>query len=469
MIIPYRRAFTLSVFVLAAAISVACDQPQGAAIAQALYMGQTMFSAHVWHGLPSILGERIFSAPTSFSMNEGWLGALGMYVLYPASASIYFTSVLLAASALILVERRCRQRGLGDGETAFALGIAFMCSLEALRVGGGLLDLAFTAAFFLFIERAPRKSAWWVIPITLVWCNASIGGFIAPFWGALAAAGRSFGPLRTDRLRRALFYLSPTFACLAAPAAIRIFTHYITYLHLDPTIELQEWRASNLNMLSFYCGFVPALIVAACCGLRRAGISDSVSATGAIILALINARYLGAAGIVLGPIVATAWANVRDEMGRERPATLDSRKSALAVASITFIAAALVGFYADAHKIALIRSKGEQRIDQLVQDGRPHRLFCSDPSWCNYAVWAGSSNIRVFMDGRLGYPQQIRNDTQTFVFVGREWRKKFNARDITDVISPGTRLVNLLALLPDWTCAPSPEKEWACERKGALR
>jgi hypothetical protein len=469
MMIPYRRACLLSAFVIAAAIAVACNQPQGATIAQALYLGQTMFGAHVWHGLPGVLGGKTFSAPTSISINEGWLGALGMYILYPGSASIYFTSVLLAATALILVERRCRQRGLGDGVTAFALGIAFMCSLGELRVGGGLLDLAFTAAFFLVIERAPRKSAWWIIPITLIWCNASIYGFIAPLWSGLAAAGRSFGPTRADRLRRAAFYLAPAFVCLSAPATIRIFTHYIAYLHLDPTLELQEWRAVDVSALSFYGGFVPALIVAACCGLRRAGISDSVTAIGAILFALIHARYLGAAGIVLGPIAATAWAKVGEEKGRERMAPRDAWHSALVVASITFIAAAFVGVYADVDKIALISSKGEHEIDQLVRDGRPHRLFCVNASWCNYAVLVGSSNVRVFMDGRLGYPKQVIDDMQTFVFVEKGWHKKFDAQQITDVLSPGTRLASLLALLPDWNCASSPEKIWACERKADFK
>jgi len=465
MMFPYRRVCLLSVAAVAAAIAVAFNPPQEGVIAQALYLGQAIFSAHVWHGLPSVLGENTFSAPTSPWLDEGWLAALGMYILYPAAGSIYFTSALLAAAALILVERRCRQRCLGDGETALALGIVVMCSLGVLRVGGGLLDLAFTAAFFLFIERAPRKSAWWIFAIALVWCDASIYGFIAPFWSALSSMGRSFGPMRADRLRRAAFYLSPIVACLAAPGAIRIFTHYLPYLHLDPTLEVQEWRAANVSALSFYGGFVPALIVAACCGLRRAGLSDMLTAIGAILLVLLNARYLGVAGVVLGPIVATAWGNVREEMGHEPWASLDSHKSALAVAAITFIAAALVGFYADVHRIALINGKGEHRIDQLAQDGRPHRLFCADASWCNYAVWVGSSNIRVFMDGRLGYPRQESDDVRAFVRAERDWRKKFDALHITDVITPGTRLASLLALLPDWTCASSPDKVWACERK----
>lgn len=286
---PYRRLCILAVAVVAAAGAIACNQPQGTAIAQALYLGKVIFNAHAWHGLPSVLGERTLSAPTAPWLDEGWLGALGLYVLYPSSASIFFVSVLLAATAFILVERRCRQRCLNDGETALALGIAVICSLGVLRVGGGLLDLAFTAALFLFIERAPRKSAWWVIPITIVWCNASLYGFTAPFWAALSSAGRSFGSLRADRLRRAVFYLSPLLAAgIAVPAAIRIFTHYIAYLHLDPTIELQEWRSAYVTPLAFYGGFVPALIVAACCGFRRAGISDSVTAVGAIFLVLLE-------------------------------------------------------------------------------------------------------------------------------------------------------------------------------------
>ena len=182
----HQRLYPLVVAMISAAVAVACNHPQGSAIAQAMFTGRAIVGSGVWRGLPGVLGPQTFSAPTSPWFDEGWLGALGIYLV--GSKGVFFVSALLAAAAFVLVERRCRQQGLGTGETALALGIAFMCSLGVLRVGGGLLDIVFAAAFFLFIERAPRKSAWWAIPIAVLWCNVSIYGYIAPLWGALSAA-----------------------------------------------------------------------------------------------------------------------------------------------------------------------------------------------------------------------------------------------------------------------------------------
>jgi hypothetical protein len=120
--------------------------------------------------------------------------------------------------------------------------------------------------------------------------------------------------------------------------------------------------------------------------------------------------------------------------------------------------------YADKHRISLVGGDGDQAI-AAMHDGHEHRLFCADATWCDYALFFGAAEIRVFMDGREGYPQQIIDDTRALVHTETGWRKKLDAWNITDVITPGTRLASLLSLLPNWKCLSPSEKVWACERK----
>ena len=257
-----------------------------------------------------------------------------------------------------------------------------------------------------------------------------------------------------------MFYLSLILAMLVTPATVHIFTTYITDLRLDPTVELRTWQPAYVSPIAFYGGFVPTLIVAAYCGLRRAGISDVATAIRAVLFSLLNGQYLGMAGVILGPIVATAWANVREEKRSEISAP--SLREHIVLGAAALAAAFAVTLSAEMRSVSLTYGEEEKSIYQIARSGRAYRLFCADASWCNYAL--GDARVRVFMDGRPGYPSAVRNDMRVLARVEPGWRKILDARQINAVVTPGTRLASLLSLLPDWRCEAS-EKIWTCERK----
>jgi hypothetical protein len=450
---------------LAVAMMIVYNAPDSTALASAVFLGQTILSEH---RLPSLLGEQVFSVPTARWFAEGWLGSLGIYVLwfwggYPM---LVFASTLLASMAFWFVERRCRERGLRDVDTALALAIAFLCSLGILRVGGGLLDLVFTAIFLLYVERAPRKSALWVIPLTALWANVSICGVIAPFWGALSAAGRSFGPTVLGRLRRAGFYCACIAAILLTPAGVHVFTHYIGYLHLDSTKDLLVWSPAYVSPHAFYFGFLPALIIAAYAGLYRAGASDIAIACGAILLSLQDGRYLGASGIAMGPIIAKALSAANGTRTMHFPCLSSRFRMGIVCISIVVSLSACLVSSVEKTQIMQGSTLPKSIVDHLVTDGKEHRLLCADDRWCNYALMRGARTVRVFTDGReQAYPDRILEDARIIVRVKPTWRAKIDTWKISDVMTSEPRLVSLLSLLPDWRCSSYPENMWTCKRR----
>jgi hypothetical protein len=458
------KTIVLMLVMLVATIMILHNAPDSTALASAIFLGRTIVAEH---RLPTLLGEQVFSLPTARWFAEGWLGSLGIYVLWLLGGypMLVFACTLLAFMAFLCVERRCRERGLGDLETSLALAVAVLCSLGVLRVGGGLLDLVFTALFLLFVERAPRQSALWVIPITALWANASIYGVIAPFWGALSAAGRSFGPRVLDRLHRAGFYCACIATILLTPAGVHVFTHYIGYLHLASTNDLLVWQPAYVSPYAFYFGFLPALIIVACFGLYRAGASDIVITFGAILLSLQDGRYLGVAGIAMGPIIAKAMSETNGTQKINFSyLSLQFRMKIVCLAGLLALSAYLIS-YLEKSEIMQGNMLSKSIVDNLVTDGKKHRLLCADDRWCNYAVMREARTVRVFTDGReQAYPDRILEDARIIVRVKPGWREKIDAWKISDVMTTEARLVSLLSLLPHWHCSSYPENMWTCEK-----
>jgi hypothetical protein len=460
-----RREYVLGIVMFITGALVAYAKPDSSAAAAAIFMGHAIASGHA---LPSVLGASSFSAPASPWFSEGWLGSLGVYALWSTFGyvGLVFANTLLVAAALILLEKRCLQRGVGAGETAIALSIAIGCSLGSLRAGGGVLDLTLTAAFLFFVERAPRKSALWAIAVVVLWCNSSIYGCIAPFLGFCSSVGRSFGKNLRNRIGRAAYYLSFLVAISMTPATMHVFSGYVAYLHLNPTTELHVWEPGYMNPVAFYGAFIPTLILTAWCGLRYAGLPDAAAAIGAMMLVLLNGKYLGIFGFVTGPIVASALTKIREEKAFHASRVTRDNRPVLLLFSL-FAAISAVGF-TKIRGTQLMQGEGERAkvIDRLAADGREHRLLCTDERWCDYALMRDASNLRVFADSRMqAYPLDVRGDMLTFARAAPAWRKDIERWNIDAVMTGRMRLGGFLSSSPDWRCSDVSEDTLFCERR----
>jgi hypothetical protein len=216
------------------------------------------------------------------------------------------------------------------------------------------------------------------------------------------------------------------------------------------------------NAVALLAGLVPMLIFAAWIGLRRTGsLSDVLLGLGAVLLALTQAWYLGVAAVIAVPIVATAFdaaATRRDESHAVR-----RPYAAAAVAAFAVVGAII----ASARGAQLLGNDAPSAaIDRLALDGRTHRLFCSAPTWCNYALLRDTRSIRVFIDGRTAaYPPNVRAD---FVQISRGqplWGHTVSKWDIDTIVTSKGSLASLLLLLPEWKWQPAAGDVMVFERR----
>lgn len=460
------RLFLLLAAICAAGAAIACAPPAFDRLDAAIFTGKTIVLAH---GFPGVLGASTFTAPKSPWFEEGWIGGLVAYFLWLKGgySAFIFGSTLLAAAALILTEQRVRQRGAGHFATGAALLVVIMMAWGDLRAGGNLVNLVFFAAFLLLIERAPSNSAYWIFPLIVVWCNTSKYGFIAPFFALFSGMRKSFGPTRSDRLRRLAFYLSPLAAMLMTPATIWAFPHCLAYLDLDADSTLvQSWQPALVSSTAFFGGFVPTVIAASWIGLRRAGIAETAVALGALLIALLNGHHLSAAGVAVGPVFAFALQNCREHSDAAQRRSCAHIVACAALGAFLFAGMA-TAFAGGRESFQAAEREPIRIVNELAADGRSHRVFCSAMQWCNHVLLHAPARLQVFIDGRFAdYPLDVMHDTQTLARMSLGWRGKLRAWNIDTIVVPASSGMNeLLAVLPDWKLVSASADVRAFERR----
>jgi hypothetical protein len=273
-----------------------------------------------------------------------------------------------------------------------------------------------------------------------------------------AAAGRQDAPL----LMGAVVAVT-----LLTPATVNSLVYYGAYLGFDPSINVASWDPVRVSASAFLAGLVPLMIFSTWLGLRRGGnAADVLVALGAIVLALLQGRYLGVAAIAAAPSLGAALDAVTGLLPRRRMAA----SPGLAFAAMAAIA--LIGASA-----ALVSSaRGAQAFDggkdsyaaieKLASDGRSHRLLCTNPSWCNYALLRGAPSLQIFMDGReVAYPENVRTDSAKIATASPLWLHRVKKWNIDTIVASKGTLASLLALLPQWARIPLPGDVVVFERR----
>ncbi|HTV74820.1 MAG TPA: hypothetical protein VME66_14075 [Candidatus Acidoferrales bacterium] len=444
------RAALLGIALLVVGALIALTAPVSSSLALSIYFGRTIVAAHA---LPAVLGPQSFTAASSPWLAQGWLGAAVTSLVYAAGGypALVAGNILLAGIAFVLVAERCRAHRLSLTATALALALAILASLGTLCVGGATADLALAAAFLACLDRLSGRWLWAAVPLTLLWVNLSTIGLIAPLFALCALVGALIEErVVTGRVRELLaLTLLLVVAAIATPAGVNALTNYSAYLGFDSSGTLGGWQPARVSAPALFAGLVPAMIFCAWLGLRRSGDPEEVAVSlAAIVLALLHGKYLGIAGLAVSPVLAAALDRVTMPSPQRAVPALPSGGVAAALALVALLGACVS--FARGTQILDAGRDQYAAIDRLARDGRPHRLLCLNPSWCNYALLRGAPSLQVFFDGRQeSYPQDVRDDFVTIVLGRPQWLRRVKSWNIDTVVTTPNG-ISLLALLPQW-------------------
>jgi hypothetical protein len=423
--------------------------PASTSLALAIFAGRTIMASHA---LPGVLGPQTFSAPNAAWLPQGQLGALGITTIFEhgGDSALFCISVLFASAALLLTEYRCRARDAGAGAILLALALVYALSWNSLRVGGGIADLAFAGSLQAFLDRKTRASWAAALALSFVWCLSDSGGLLfAPLLLVCSALGQILDAQRLFEEFRRIVFVSGFAAMLIV------------------TAKLELWPRALDRPPALMPGFMPMLLLVGWSGLSSMGTYDIVVALGAMFLGLLNQHALGVAGVIAAPIVACAFERTYVSNAQRTPFQRSARAWAL-VCVCAFSTAILTGCVARAHGIILVDGARNQDavVQRLAADGKPHRLFCYYPEWCNLALMRNADTVRVFMDERrTSYPAAVRRDAIVIRFMWRGWRKRLDAWGIDAIETPNGDLAGVLMLLPEWKRVWTSNDTWLFEHR----
>ncbi len=400
-------------------------------------------------GLPSVFGSETFTARGEPTGCTGWLGAVltGLWAsLSPAAVSI--VSAICCMCALALLYALCER--YGTAQALCALSVAAVASLDGFATGTLGYELIVALAFAALLRAPDRNRSLWCIPLAIVWCNIGASGLLAGPLALAAAFGAAIdGRGTSPQLRRlTAIAFGSLGAALCTPGGVAYASQALSHLGLfDEKIEaLTVWNPTSRPRALFF-GFVPLLVASAWIGWRRTHKTGDILIAAVLTLAaLANVAFLPIAAIVIALIAADA----SKELDLSQ---LDAYAGGRAVVPWG-VAFAAIAVAVTAAVRPPVQDRGiAQNVRALTGEGAT-RLFCSVPSWCDFAL---GTPIAVYIDGRVSaYPAATRERAAAISGGAKSWRDTFDRLKVDAVITPDDRpLASLLDIDPHWRRIPS--------------
>lgn len=309
-----------------------------------------------------------------------------------------FAGAMGIVATLWLVERRALIRA--GGWIAFAATfVAALTMLDALHPGSGAWTWLFAAALLLALERGAGP----IVPacITVLWCNCSPNGVLAPAIALLFAVGSAVDDEITPRAR-ALFVIAAACAAatLATPAFVTYWPQALTGLRLERGLSaVMPLHPADVAPHSYRIGFFAIVALAALAGPIRRSASDALLFVFAALLALANGTFLPLAGIVVCPIVAGAFSRERFGHVVSRNGSIgrwlrSSARDLALVAPAACVAAGIAfgGLAISASQRALAAAPAAM-LAQTGSSSHPHRVLCTTLAWCDGARAFGVRSV----------------------------------------------------------------------------
>jgi len=365
-------------------------------------------------------------AEASMAATFNWLGAPGLVLMKAA----------IGLATLLLVWRTALARSRSPSASALATVMAAVVMTPGLMIRPQmftLLFLALTLAILTGEGYRPRRRAWLIPPLFVLWINTH-GGVLAG--AGLAAVGvlgefalriRRNETDRRDLIRTGGFLTALTLALLVnpyGPTLLRFLTHDVT-----PHVPITEWAPVSLGDFSF-AGFKLMLLAVAAGVVWLGGgrLSETLVVAVAAGAALTHRRHIPlfaiAAAPVLAAILVRLWSVVLRRLPRASRSDVRSAGVRLfaGVAAVQVAVAVVAAGHTRGRIVVDPRTYPVQAMRFLAENGITGNVALPF-RWGEYALWALPAGTRVAVDGRFttAYPSTLLADAWRFMSGEPGW------------------------------------------------
>jgi hypothetical protein len=404
------------------------------------------------HRLPASLGSETFTSAGAPWVPQEWLFSLAV-ALAREHHVFMLLSILVSAlplAVLCSIYWRSRNGCIEPAATGVALLFCGVAFVESFGARAQVLGWTALAAFMFFVERRDR---WYyaAIPTAIVWANLHASVAVAPaIVLARVAATFADGGFRALRSSRDLLLLPPVILALfCTPFGGRLPALAVALATSPIRQYIQEWHPATWGDPSFMAGALPLALAILAGGRATLTERKLESFPSALLFAatLFASRNIALFAIVAAPLAARGLQTRFPSIAR-----LGAR-----VAELEPVALPTIGLAIVLSVVALARIQQQAppvlptaAIASLGNDGRNHRLFCEDFTWCSVAL--SYPTLHVFIDGRCdGYPLPVWRQYVATAQARENWSAPLQKYDVEFVVARrGSRLDSALEKMPNW-------------------
>jgi hypothetical protein len=389
----------------------------------------------------------------------------GAHIVPGGTVAALALAAIAAVFAFACTEQRARERS-GRSLGLAAVVVAALCSFDALRAGGAIVSAAFAAALVLTLERSGRRAGIAATCVTLLWCNVSTDGVLAPLIALAFALGATFDG-STQTARRSAWYVTGAcaIATFATPALATLPLHMLETLRIDRALSgIVAMHPVEVAPQAYRIGFtlaVVAFFVAGSGARARVSLRDALLVVLAMLLALANGAYLAIFGVLVAPVLAgLAYATfVRGAADEARDAHHASSRTGDAVVGTAALLLALALAVLLAPRANAALALQPYALANVAFASGPHRFYCANVDWCSYAVAEGPRGTSALVDGRITAASGAALDAQrTIAHASPGWRAVLERRHIDVMLVRHDRaLATLLRMRGDWRVLASDD------------
>lgn len=299
----------------------------------------------------------------------------------------------------------------------------------------------------------------WLLPVAWIWVN-SHGSFpLGVAYLLVVALGRRLDHLDASVELRCLRWLGGGILLGALnPLGPRLLLFPVQLLqHQDVLRKVLEWQAPGFTTAGQRI-FLLQVVLAILALVRRPRYRNGLVVAVFLVAALLGARNIAVASIVLVPVLAEAWPSV----GGLRSATRDGMSRLLAVAGVLGIVVVAVGqlsqpaYDLDAYPVRTLVELRRDHVD--LEDVR----LASIDRVGNLLDLREGPGRRVFFDDRFDmFPDRVSTDAFDLTLGRPTSLPVLDRYEIDLVLWPeNAPLATILEVSPDWRALPSADEHW---------
>lgn len=299
----------------------------------------------------------------------------------------------------------------------------------------------------------------WLLPLGWIWVN-SHGSFpMGLVYLVVVALGRRLDHLDASVELRCLRWLGGGILLGAVnPLGPKLLLFPVRLLlHHDVLQGVVEWQAPTFVGTGQRI-FLAQVVLAIVAVVRRPRYRNGLVLAVFLAAALLGARNVGVASLVLVPVLADAWPSV----GTLRAASRDGLGWLLALGgTIAAVGVAVVQLSHPAYTLDAYPVASLNRLDAWQIDLNDVRLATIDRVG-NLMEWRDGSGQRVFTDDRFElYPKRLSREVAALRSGRPSATSVLDRWDIDMVLWPRTAaLSSILQASPEWRPLENPDGEW---------